>query len=99
MHLMSHNLPVNAVMCDLDGMLLFGSTDIGNTHSRALIENQTICQNSVGHRDRTGPAAMLNVLRHWIYIGSNAYDEYTFIPWLNKNVYRRTVDLSLICIQ
>jgi hypothetical protein len=42
---------------------------------------------------------MLNVLRHWIYIGSNAYDEYTFIPWLNKNVYRRTVDLSLICIQ
>lgn len=42
---------------------------------------------------------MLNVLHNWIQIGSNAYDEYTFVPWLNKNVYRRTVDLSGICIQ
>ncbi|SDR53042.1 hypothetical protein SAMN05445850_5600 [Paraburkholderia tuberum] len=46
----------------------------------------------------TVSGAMLNVL-HWIHIGSNAYDEYTFVPWLNKNVYRRTVDLSHICIQ
>jgi hypothetical protein len=44
-------------------------------------------------------AVMLNALHHWIYIGSNAYDEYTFVPWLNKNVYRRTVELSRICIQ
>ncbi len=42
---------------------------------------------------------MLNVLHSWIYIGSSAYNEYTVVPWLNKNVYRRTVDLSQICIQ
>jgi hypothetical protein len=42
---------------------------------------------------------MSNVLRNWIYISSRAYDEYTFVPWLNRNVYRRTVDLNLICIQ
>jgi len=41
---------------------------------------------------------MSNVLSHWIFIGSNAYDEYTFVPWLGKNVYRRTVDLTAICI-
>jgi len=41
---------------------------------------------------------MFNALHHWIYVGSNAYDEYTFVPWLNKNVYRRTVDLSQICL-
>jgi hypothetical protein len=29
---------------------------------------------------------MSNVLHNWVYIGSNAYDEYTFVPWLNKNV-------------
>jgi hypothetical protein len=44
-------------------------------------------------------AVMLNALHHWIYVGSNAYDEYTFVPWLNKNVYRRTVALSEICLQ
>jgi hypothetical protein len=42
---------------------------------------------------------MSNVLHNWVYIGSNAYDEYTFVPWLNKNVYRRTVKFSSICIQ
>ncbi|MGF6917879.1 hypothetical protein OKW28_002052 [Paraburkholderia sp. 40] len=41
---------------------------------------------------------MFNVLHNLIYIGSNAYDEYTFVPWLGKNVYRRAVDLSRICI-
>jgi hypothetical protein len=41
---------------------------------------------------------MFNALRHWIYVGSNAYDECTFVPWLNKNVYRRTVNLSQICL-
>ncbi len=40
---------------------------------------------------------MSNILSNWIYIGSNAYDEYTFVPWLNKNVYRRTVDFSQVC--
>jgi hypothetical protein len=34
---------------------------------------------------------MSNVLYHWIFIGSNAYDEYTFVPWLNKTVYRHRV--------
>lgn len=42
---------------------------------------------------------MLNDLHNWILIGSNAYDEYTLVPCLNKSVYRRTVDLSHICIQ
>lgn len=41
---------------------------------------------------------MSNVLSHWIFIGSNAYDEYTFVPWLGKNIYRRTVDLRDICM-
>ena len=43
--------------------------------------------------------AMSTALHNWIYIGSNAYVEYTFVPWLNKTVYRRTVDLSRIFIQ
>jgi hypothetical protein len=42
---------------------------------------------------------MLYGLHNWILIGSNAYDEYTFVPWLGKNVYRRTVGLDQICIQ
>jgi hypothetical protein len=42
---------------------------------------------------------MSHVLHNWIFLGSNAYDEYTFVPWLNKNIYRRTVDLSCICLQ
>ena len=42
---------------------------------------------------------MQSVLRTWIYIGSNAYAEYTFVPWLGRSIYRRTVDLSAICIQ
>lgn len=37
-------------------------------------------------------------LNHWICIGSNAYDEYTFVPWLGRSVYRRTVDLSKVTI-
>jgi hypothetical protein len=36
---------------------------------------------------------MANRLHHWIYVGENAYLECTFVPWLNKCVYRRTVDL------
>jgi len=39
------------------------------------------------------------VLYSWIHIGSNAYAEYTFVPWLGRSIYRRTVDLSAICIQ
>lgn len=42
---------------------------------------------------------MSNALHHWIHIGCNAYDEYTFVPYMNRNVYRRTVDFSRICIQ
>jgi hypothetical protein len=41
---------------------------------------------------------MYPVLSNWIYIGSNAYDEYTFVSWLNRNVYRRTVDLAKVCL-
>jgi hypothetical protein len=42
---------------------------------------------------------MTNILSNWILIGSNAYDEYTFVPSLNKPVYRRIVDFSWVCIQ
>lgn len=42
---------------------------------------------------------MSNVLSNWILLGSNAYVEYTYVPWLNRHVYRRTVELSRICIQ
>jgi hypothetical protein len=41
----------------------------------------------------------LSTLRHWLFLGSNAYVEYTFVPWLNRSVYRRTVPYSAICIQ
>jgi hypothetical protein len=37
-----------------------------------------------------------NVVRNWVYLSSKPCDEYSFVPWLNKNVYRRTVDLSRI---
>lgn len=42
---------------------------------------------------------MPKVLNHWLFIGANAYVEYTFVPWLGRSVYRRTVDYSDICIQ
>lgn len=41
----------------------------------------------------------MNTLHTFIVIGCNAYDEYTFVPWLNRTVYRRTVDLSRVCLQ
>jgi hypothetical protein len=34
---------------------------------------------------------MRNVPHNWIYIRSSAYDEYTFVPSLNKSMYCRTV--------
>ncbi|ACD21553.1 hypothetical protein Bphyt_7268 (plasmid) [Paraburkholderia phytofirmans PsJN] len=40
-----------------------------------------------------------HVLRNWIHIGSNAYTEYTFVPWLGRSIYRRTVDFATICMQ
>jgi len=40
-----------------------------------------------------------HALHNWIFIGANAYIEYTFITWLNRNVYRRTVDYRHICLQ
>lgn len=42
---------------------------------------------------------MNNVLSTWIFVGSNAYDEYMYVSWLDRHVYRRTVELSKICIQ
>lgn len=36
----------------------------------------------------------MNRLSNWIYIGANAYIEMTFVPWLNRTVYRRSVDIS-----
>jgi len=42
---------------------------------------------------------MQTTLSNWIYIGVNAYVEYTYVPWLNRSVYRRTVDLSRVCLQ
>jgi hypothetical protein len=42
---------------------------------------------------------MPSVLCTRIVLGSNAYHEYTYVPWLNQYVYRRTVDFSHICIQ
>ncbi len=42
---------------------------------------------------------MSHVLHTWIFIGANAYVEYTFVSWLGRNVYRRTVPLSVICLQ
>lgn len=42
---------------------------------------------------------MQHVLHNWIVIGSNAYDEYTYVSWIDRNVYRRTVDLSRVCLQ
>jgi hypothetical protein len=41
---------------------------------------------------------MANTLHHWIFIGANAYVEYTFVSSLGRNVYRRTVDLNQICL-
>jgi hypothetical protein len=36
---------------------------------------------------------------HWVYMSSKPWDEYTFVPWLNKKAYRRIVDLSRINLQ
>lgn len=41
----------------------------------------------------------MNRLNHFLSIGCNAYLEFTFVPWLNKAVYRRTVDLNSVCLQ
>lgn len=37
-------------------------------------------------------------LHTFIVVGCNAYDEYTFVPWLNKTVFRRTVDFWHVCL-
>ena len=37
-------------------------------------------------------------LHSWIFVGANAYVEYTFVSSLNRNVYRGTVDLNRICL-
>ncbi len=35
-------------------------------------------------------------LRSFILIFSHAYMEYTHVPWLGKDVYRRSVDLDSV---
>lgn len=35
-----------------------------------------------------------DVLNNWVFIGSGAYDEYTYVPWQHRSVYRRTVPLT-----
>lgn len=42
---------------------------------------------------------MSNSLHTWIFLGANAYVEYTFVSWLSRNVYRRTVDYAQVCLQ
>lgn len=58
-----------------------------------------ILRHSIITGDHIKGAAMSLTLHRWIFIGSNAYDEYVFVPWLNRNVYLRTVDLSRVCVQ
>lgn len=42
---------------------------------------------------------MSHALHNWIFLGDNAYIEYTFVSWLGSSIYRRTVDLATVCIQ
>lgn len=42
---------------------------------------------------------MPETLHNFIVLGCNAYDEYTYVPWLGRAVYRRTVDLNKVCLQ
>lgn len=42
---------------------------------------------------------MSPALSTWLFIGANAYIEYTFVAWLNRSVYRRTVDYATVCLQ
>jgi hypothetical protein len=52
----------------------------------------------VASRGHTREIVMGDSLHHWIFIGAYAYVEYTFVPWLGRNVYRRTVDLNQVCL-
>jgi len=38
-------------------------------------------------------------LHNWIIVCSDAYMEFTFVPWLGRDVYRRTVDYRDVCLQ
>jgi hypothetical protein len=49
--------------------------------------------------DRLKELTMSHALHNWIFIGANSYVEYTFVSWLDRNVYRRTVDLRQVCLQ
>jgi hypothetical protein len=40
-----------------------------------------------------------HALQTLLFIGVNAYVEFTFVAWLNRGVYRRTVDYAAVCIQ
>ncbi len=41
---------------------------------------------------------MSHVLHTWLFIGANAYVEFTFVSWLDRIVYRRTLDYSAVCL-
>ena len=41
---------------------------------------------------------MIDSSHNWTFIGAHAYVEYTFVPWLGRNVYRRTADLNQVCL-
>lgn len=42
---------------------------------------------------------VMNRLCNMIFLHANGYDEHTFVPWLGRWVYRRTVDFNAICLQ
>ncbi|QBR03744.1 hypothetical protein E1956_42395 [Paraburkholderia pallida] len=64
-----------------------------------VLANNRRCGPLANVMDRLEVGIMSDVLHNWIFLGSNAYDEYTFVPWLNRNFYRRTVEFSRICLQ
>jgi hypothetical protein len=47
-------------------------------------------------RDSLEETFMRDTLHNWIFICAKAYVEYAFVPWLGRDVYRRTVDLNHI---
>ena len=58
----------------------------------------TACRERQANSFNAEEVMMSYILHNWIFVGSTAYDEYTFVPWLNRNIYRRTVDLSRVCL-
>lgn len=48
--------------------------------------------------DESARIVMHDSPHNWIFIGANAYDEYTFVSWLNRNVYLRVEDPNKVCL-